>query len=194
MVTLTYRPGEVYGPRDVSQFVDHLRKWSGRRGFVLRGVWVLELQRRGAPHYHLVVWLPAGVCMPKPDKQGWWKKGSTRVEWARRPVGYLVKYSSKGLDGAEHLPKGARIWGAFGRDRDARDEIRWFRAPQWLRQLFEGGEGSCQGRVYRQCRKEGVWWRVGDGRYRGPWRLVNWTSSLLTLVNIGVIEWAPVSA
>ena len=36
--------------------------------------------------------------MPKADKQGWWRHGMTNTVPARSPVGYLCKYTSKGID------------------------------------------------------------------------------------------------
>ena len=62
----------------------------------LHYVWVLELTKRGRPHYHVLFWLPKGVSMPKADKQGWWKHGMTR-SGGHSPVGYLCKYTSKVL-------------------------------------------------------------------------------------------------
>ena len=61
-------------------------------------------------------WLPKGVSMPKADKQGWWKHGMTRSEWAHSPVGYLCKYTSKGIDFDSwgKLPRGGRLFGHGG--------------------------------------------------------------------------------
>lgn len=83
----------------------------------------------------ILLWLPKGVTLPKPDKQGWWPWGHTRIEWARRPVGYLVKYASKGRDGLG-FPKGARIHGCSGLDRERRSERAWCLSPGWVRDLW----------------------------------------------------------
>ena len=138
MVTLTYRDDAAPGPRDVSGLLAHIRKWMQRRGHKgIRYVWVLELTKRGRPHYHIVLWLPRGLTLPKPDKQGWWPHGSTRIEWARRAVGYLAKYASKGLDEGlvTALPKGARLSGCGGLDPEGRDQRRWWLAPSWVREV-----------------------------------------------------------
>jgi hypothetical protein len=132
MVTLTYRPGRTYAPRDVSEFLKRARQWAARRGFDLRYVWVLELTRAGVPHYHVVLWLPKGTSMPKPDKQGWWPHGSTRIEWARNAVGYIAKYASKGGD-MKALPPGSRICGSGGLSDDARNVRAWWLSPGWVR-------------------------------------------------------------
>lgn len=188
MVTLTYRPGADWAPRQVSEFLKFVREYCGRRGFKVPGVWVVELQQRGAPHYHVLLWLPPGVRLPKPDERGWWRHGSSRIEWARRPVAYLAKYASKGLDPADDLPKGARLWGGFGRDREQLRMVRWRCAPRWLLDFAEHiGELGC-GALRRLS---SGWWQVGGGEVRSPWRLVGWNAVSVTLVNVGAVEWRP---
>jgi hypothetical protein len=119
MLTLTYRDVDGFAPRHVSELLKRIRQWLLRRGRGFHYVWVAELQLRGALHYHIVIWLPKGLTLPKPDKQGWWPHGSTRIEWARHPVGYLIKYASK-FDVKGGLPKGARLHGSGGFDEAAK--------------------------------------------------------------------------
>lgn len=83
MLTLTYRESERWVADQVGMLLNHLRNYATRNGFKARYTWVLELTKRGRPHYHVLVWLPKGRTLPKPDKQGWWKYGLTRIEWAR---------------------------------------------------------------------------------------------------------------
>lgn len=83
MVTLTYREVDAFEPLHITKLLKCIRSWLARRGRKLHYVWVAELQQRGALHYHLLIWLPRGLTLPKPDKQGWWPHGSTRIEWAR---------------------------------------------------------------------------------------------------------------
>jgi len=162
MLTLTYAPGQVYSPLDVSGLLKRMHQWAERRGVLLLGLWVLELTKAGNPHYHILLWLPKGFTLPKPDKQGWWTKGHTRIEWARSPVGYIAKYSSKGTGG--DIPSGARLWGAFGRSARVVARVSWAMAPKWLREFVEEGN-----RVIKQ----GCWWldQVTGIRYRSPWVL-----------------------
>lgn len=134
MLTLTYRDIDGFKPLHISVLIKHIRQWLARRGHVLRYVWVAELQMRGALHYHVVTWLPRGLTLPKPDKQGWWPHGHTRIEWARHAVGYLCKYVSK-FDGQTSLPKGVRLHGAGGFDELATKIRRWFNLPSWLKSL-----------------------------------------------------------
>lgn len=137
MLTLTYRDDERWVARQVSDLLMSIRKYCDRNCFRFRFVWVLELTQRGRPHYHLLVWLPKGRTLPKPDKQGWWKQGLTRIEWARNAIGYMAKYASKGDDySLATLPKGARLSGNGGLSKQSRTELRWWKLPQWVREVF----------------------------------------------------------
>jgi hypothetical protein len=135
MLTLTYRPGLEYRPRHVSEMLKRVRHWLARRGEGLRAEWCLELTQAGRPHYHVLVWLPRGLTLPKPDKRGWWPHGLTRIEWARRPVGYIAKYASKGTKG-HALPRGSRVFAVLGLDAQGRRVKRWWCAPGWVRSLW----------------------------------------------------------
>jgi hypothetical protein len=93
-ITLTYREGVEWSPRHITNTLKCYASWARRKGFKLTNVWVAELQQRGAVHYHIVLWLPRGLTPPMPDKQGWWKHGSSNAKWVRSPIGYLTKYLS----------------------------------------------------------------------------------------------------
>ena len=136
MLTLTYRDEVEWRAKQLALLTDHLRKYAARCDFVARYVWALELTKRGRPHYHLLVWLPKGRTLPKPDKQGWWPHGMTKIEWARNAVGYLAKYASKGIENNQWacIPKGARMCGNGGLSAEARTELRWWKLPTWVRE------------------------------------------------------------
>lgn len=181
MITLTYRPGVEWSPNHIACYIKAVREWArrgskSRKSFALRYVWVLELTQAGVPHYHVLFWLPRGVTLPKSDKRGWWPHGLTRSEWARSPIGYLVKYASKGAywSEAQDLPPGARLWGSGGLTRAQMVTRAWHMAPRWIRDLVPAGDGV--------RRDKGGWWRnpaTGWG-YRSPW---------LVDVNRGVLRW-----
>ena len=164
MLTLTYRDVDGFEPRHVSELLKRIRQWLQRRGKGFYYVWVAELQQRGALHYHIVIWLPKGLTLPKPDKQGWWPHGSTRIEWARHPVGYLIKYASK-FDIKGGLPKGCRLHGAGGFDEASKQIRRWFNLPTWLKAL--AGVSS------RFMRVKGVGLVAADSGVcvQSPWRV-----------------------
>lgn len=164
MVTLTYAAVDGWDARHVSLFLQRVRKWLSRRGHHLRYTWVAELQKRGAVHYHVLVWLPRGLTMPKPDKQGWWPHGSTQVVWARKPVGYICKYASK-FDSVGQFPKGIRLHGSGGfREQLEKDVRHWLALPTWVRQQVGVGQ--------RMRRLEGGGLvAVDTGQVvRSPWR------------------------
>ncbi|OAV63575.1 hypothetical protein Barb4_04981 [Bacteroidales bacterium Barb4] len=132
MLTLTYRPDVSWAPGQVSGVVRHIRQYLARRGIEMRHVWVQEFTKKGRPHYHMLLWLPLGITLPKPDKRGWWPWGMTKIEWARNAVGYIAKYASKG-DALAQPAKGARMHGNGGLTGDALLEQRWWKLPGWLR-------------------------------------------------------------
>lgn len=135
MVTLTYARADSWQPRHVKAFIQACRKYLQRKGYSFRYTWVAELQKRGAVHYHVLIWLPKGLTLPKPDKRGWWPHGSTRIEWVRNAVGYIAKYAAK-HESIFLFPKGLRICGSGGLDSKGRTERRWWLSPAWVRRAF----------------------------------------------------------
>ena len=151
MVTLTYRDDVDWTPRQVSNYLKCVREWARRKAIFLHYVWVLELTKRGRPHYHVLFWLPRGISMPKADKQGWWRHGMTNTVPARSPVGYLCKYTSKGIDFDSwgKLPRGGRLYGNGGFTPSMRITRVWRLAPSWVRELIDEMDG---------VRKVGCYW------------------------------------
>lgn len=133
-VTLTYSgTNEDWKPKHLSGFIDCLRKWCKRRSIPCRYISVAELQKRGVIHYHVAIWIPRNLSLPKPDKQGWWKYGMSNIAIARKPVAYLMKYLSKDTSkcfGA--FPKGARIYSVGGL-KDMRNVRRWLNYPRFIK-------------------------------------------------------------
>ena len=166
MLTLTYRRMGEWAPHHVSDLLRRIRAWMRRRGHRCRYVWVAELQARGALHYHVIVWLPRGLTLPKPDKQGWWPHGSTRIEWARRPAGYLAKYASK-IDSkaGAGFPRGARLHGRGGLEPFGRAVAQWFNLPQWAREVCD-----LAGRAMR-AKGRGLVDRQSGIHLPSPWRV-----------------------
>jgi hypothetical protein len=179
MVTLTYRPDVIFQPRQVTEYVKCVKEWAKRRGFVAHYVWVMELTKIGRPHYHVVWFLPKGMTMPKADKQGWWKYGMTNTVFARSPVGYLCKYTSKGIDPKSWglLPKGARLHGSGGVTKDMRFTKNWHLSPLWVRQSVPFSD---------RVKKIGAYWvnmTTGMGQ-SSPW-LYCWRSRVIKFVGFG---------
>lgn len=175
MVTLTYRPDVDWSPKHVSMYIDCVKKWAKRRNLTVHYIWVLELTKKGVPHYHVMWWIPKGYCMPKADKQGWWKHGMTNSVWARKPVGYLCKYTSKGIDKDSYgkLPRNARLHGSGGLTPPMRVSKIWLCAPSWVREIFDVNHG---------VKKFGCYWvdRVTLKGFSSPWhfdhksRILKW--------------------
>lgn len=158
-VTLTYAAGDAWEPKAISDYLKRLDSWKHsmqrKHGCTIHipYVWTLELQKRGAPHYHLVVWLPSFLYLPKPDElftltsrsgrvrvcSPMWPWGDSQtvvIKWGAVP--YIAKYVSKGpleQGQAHELPTGARVHGTGGVPRQSIEsrEARWWRLPAWLR-------------------------------------------------------------
>lgn len=118
---------------DLPDFLELSREWFRRRGRQFYYAWVTELMKNGMVHFHVVVSMPKGYRLPKPDVRGWWPHGLTRVEAARSPVGYLAKYCSKAHQ-HNSFPKGLRTHSRGGLDATGRIEMRWWSSPKWVRQ------------------------------------------------------------
>lgn len=176
MVTLTYAPDIEWQPHHISGYLKNTREWLRKRGFDFRYAWVCELTQAGVPHYHVLIWLPRGITLPMPDKSGWWPYGMSRSEWARRPVGYLAKYASKGQ--GQRFPRGLRIHGIGGLNTDQRMTKRWWLTPRYVREQWPLPEAD----VHRAVgggwvsRLSGDWlpspWAIVG--YNGPWVTIRW--------------------
>jgi hypothetical protein len=111
MVGLTYRDGREWTADDIREVVRRYQEVLRER--LITYMWVAELQRRGDPHYHLVLVVKPGTDVPKPDEAGLWLHGSSsRETWHN--LSYLESYAGKleqkGL-GEWYYPLGCRIVG-----------------------------------------------------------------------------------
>lgn len=141
-VTLTYAPGVDWQPLHISRTIKSVRAWCDRQGVEFRYVWVAEVQEQRKArlgghclHYHLMIWLPARLQLPKFDKRGWWPHGLTQTVKANKPVAYLAKYASKGTSGGI-FPRGARMHGGGGLSIMSRLERSWWLCPAYVRDHF----------------------------------------------------------
>lgn len=163
LLTCTYAPGSHWDGKHITRCLNAARQWAKRRNFRLRYVWVAELQgtpgklpdsesvqafidsgepaavKRCVVHYHIVMWIPRRLLLPALDVVGWWPHGMTNLRrvkhgGAEGVCRYIAKYASKcGATEAMHYPKGARINGDGGLNADARQELRYWQSPYWVR-------------------------------------------------------------
>jgi hypothetical protein len=141
MVTLTYWGDGLWQGKHISDYLRRVRQHAAAEGYALRYQWVMELTKRGRPHYHILWWGPVGYQFPKADVAGHWRFGFTRTEAARKPVGYLVKYASKGGDSCElgAIPRGARLCGTGGCSGHERHATHRAGLPMWLDASLQPG-------------------------------------------------------
>lgn len=131
-VTLTYRPGVEWEPQHIRDCLHRVRKALARRSAPLRYVWVAELQKRGAVHYHIAFWVPHGATLPMFDRCGWWPHGDSNIKVARDAVAYLMKYFSKG-SASWQFPPGLRMHGCGGLEHGIRRAKRWLGLPAFIK-------------------------------------------------------------
>jgi hypothetical protein len=137
MFTLTYRGVFDWAPRSIRRFGRWLSK-EGSKGYI----WVAELQKRGAVHYHVLALWETGRPWIKPERSnGAWVKGFTWVTDNVKYPWYIMKYIQKGTKDGRSIryPKGLRIYcvsrGTVSLMRDTvRDTYRAIHLPEWYRQ------------------------------------------------------------
>lgn len=141
MVTLTYRRVDQWRPDHISEALKRLREWGRRQNIKPRYVWVAELQKRGAVHYHVLVWLPVRRTMPHWDRAGWWPHGMSNTKKStENPIGYMVKYASKMANDEAAIwlkfPRGLRMHGAGGLETVEAMQRRFRLAPAYVREYY----------------------------------------------------------
>jgi hypothetical protein len=117
MLTLTYVDAEGWKPNDIRNFMLDLRKELGEA--LLAYAWVLEMQQRNAPHYHVLLYVKRGTDIPKPDEK-LWKHGMSRIETAKSAF-YIAKYTGKAYQ-KHNLPSGARMFAVWIKKGAINDE------------------------------------------------------------------------
>jgi hypothetical protein len=174
LVTLTYAKVDGWGPKHVSEFLNVVRKWGARNGFEIPYVWVAEMQQRGAVHYHVIVWLPVRMTMPKADKAGWWRHGMSQRVRAKKAIGYLLKYASKGDAGA--FPRGLRLYGYGGLTSSGRAVRYWLCLPGWV---------HLRARSFQRITRlpGGLWVQEETGEvWRSPYEFVRFDRDAQTVI------------
>lgn len=152
-LTFTYRKNVEPAPDHMTRLWTNYRNWCKRIGIDSKYVWVAELHKSGRLHYHAIVWLPLHIKLPyfdlyrlvgAPAYHGigprrmvaWWPHGMTNTKRARSPVGYLAKYASKAVrsigDEEHSFPRGLKVYGVGGLDKDQKQIRRFINLPAWL--------------------------------------------------------------
>jgi hypothetical protein len=143
-LVLTWRYSNGYRPAHIAQVIERYTDWLSRRDIPYAYLWVLETQSRGAPHLHVVFFVPYRTQLPWPTRiprRGRvvpWPHGIGKFERARSitaMVGYVAKAATK-----HNLPKGARVFGIGGVRREWKQAARWAALPTWLREKTVPGE------------------------------------------------------
>lgn len=139
-LTLTYADAAAFSPKNISAFLDRLRRALKRMGFCLPYAWVLECASH--LHYHLIVWLPRGYKLDQAKLSRFWPWGSTWVE-SCRSVGAWARYMAK-FNSVATLPLGARLYGYGGLDEIGKMAVSRAGLPRWLLALLPIGHLVCR--------------------------------------------------
>lgn len=176
-LTLTYRPDVMWSPRHISVCLQRINEWCRRRKVEPRYVWCAEQHKSGRVHYHAILFVPRHLSLPKPDKQGWWPHGMTKIERCRKQsVGYLIKYASKSRDVSKPWPKGCRLHGHGGLDAAERIRRSWWVLPKYIREQVEP-----ENRVRRA--QGGGWLSPVTGEWWPAWKGEGWPISHMSATN-----------
>ena len=135
-VTLTYSDKKEYSTKNITAFINNLRRILKNYGCSFPYVWTLEYASH--LHYHLILWLPRDFKLEKERLSKLWKWGGTWIESCESVTGWS-RYIAK-FDGIEKLPKGARSFGSGGLDKVGRTAVARAGLPQWLIKLLPKDE------------------------------------------------------
>lgn len=162
MLTLTYQEADAWEPNHIRNFMLSLRQELKKNLWAY--TWVLEMQERGAPHYHVLLYVAPNTNVPAPDEAGLWTHGATRRETAKRGPKYILTYVGKEYQ-KEGLPHGARMFAVhIGKKTATEDELFGFRlsaAPPWLQKFIEEAR-ALVGPGVRWKRQPGGGWLITD--------------------------------
>lgn len=160
-VTLTY-PAEWPGAatqwkRHLDTFFKRLRRAYPR----LSAIWKLEFQRRGAPHFHCLIYGQAFIPAAWIATQWYEVVGSNderhlaagtevrRVRSYRQAVSYAAKYLGKPTDAGEADPHNGRYWGVLGRRALPYRVEQWRLGPRGAIRLARILRGLARSRGFR---------------------------------------------
>lgn len=169
MITLTYAKVEAWRANHIKEFRMELKRRCGA-GLVAYA-WVAELQGRGAVHYHMMVLVKRGTKIPKPDKSGMWKHGSSKIETART-VYYICKYTGKQHQKVGAFPKGLRMFAVWVSKELQIELARWANyrlsaLPHWLAKRLKLYFDVTDKLIHAR--------RVGGGGWMDDNRLMYWS-------------------
>jgi hypothetical protein len=159
MVGLTYKPGDGYEPNHIRDFMSLAKRKLGTK--LLGYAWVGEMQERGAIHYHVLLYLAKGARLPKPDKAGWWKHGSSSVTSAKSPY-YLLSYTKKKYQkDYDKFPKGMRAFAVWVKESLLSERLRYFSLKVWERVAIDT-DGWESLDFWRKHHKACEQWQIDD--------------------------------
>jgi hypothetical protein len=173
-ITLTYRDNESHKKGDVRTYLHRLKKRLGDK--LIAYAWVLEMQKRGVPHYHIMLIVKKGTRVSKPDK-GDWSGGHSNIQKAYKGIYYIISYLKKSIDLEIEYPKGYRIFAVYSSQKVVKYFIRRKSLPFWLMDLLQDLFMTTETAI----KKIGNIWVIGGVSYKSPFIVLNNNNSLTPL-------------
>lgn len=114
LIQLSYAKNSDWNARQLTAYIRSVINLVGRENVFDYG-WVMEVKPTGRNlHYHLAIHTTNNIMIPKPDKSGMWKYGSSNIYGGKSSPYYLAKYVSKEAQKyAAEFPKGARKYSTW---------------------------------------------------------------------------------
>jgi len=165
-VTLTY-PGqdwETYAA-NMKRHLDNFHRWLAYHRPTTSAIWRLEVQKRGAPHFHLLVF-GAGFLDCLLVAEAWWRivgsaqeshlLAGTQVKacarW-REATRYMAKYMAKPQEETAEVPElwrlPGRFWGVWGAKNLPVCPEYWTLTPEVAARFRRVLRGHAKSRGYR---------------------------------------------
>lgn len=170
MVTLTYRTADDWEAGQIRAYIKKTKERLGDR--LISYAWVMELQKRGVPHYHVLFILKPYARIRKPDKSGDWSYGFSNVVTNVKSVFYIISYLKKSNEVTANYPKGGRIFAVWHTEKSFKEAIRRLSIPRWVIDLYSNREDFSLEDVKRK--KEG--WTYRNVKLHSGWKLVEFVT------------------
>lgn len=166
MVTLTYKTADQWQANHIRDYIKKTKERLGRG--LISYAWVMELQKRGVPHYHILFVLQPYKRIRMPDKAGDWPYGASNVMVGVKTLYYIVSYLKKDCEVTKDYPKGGRVFSVWVSDKELKEQVRQIMIPTWIVDYIRDLVKYDLSMVKRK--KDG--WHIGEYRIFSGWKLL----------------------
>lgn len=114
LIQLSYAKNSDWNAKQLTAYVRSVMALVKKKN-IYDYAWVFEVKPVGRNlHYHLAIHTTNNIMIPKPDKSGMWRYGSSNIYGGKSSPYYLAKYVSKEAQKySNEFPKGARKYSTW---------------------------------------------------------------------------------